>query len=654
MNPYSINPPESEVIFEELCLAVLKRHWNRPGLERFGKKGEEQFGVDILDTLGESPMYGAQCKLKEASKSLDPAEIRAEVKKAESFPAKLDHHAIMTTGKVSSAAQLTIQQINQAHRSAGSFTVELFTWDKITKFLRQYPEVEQQFYGGMRAEEVAEVKVKLEAIHSAIAVIGPAVSAKTEIDALIDEARERIKPGEAQIAITLLHRVQRLKGDQLNDWHRFRISTNMGAANLILGKGNEAARNFLEAAPLRPDDELAVANEVLAYHILLQEQTTREKAEAAAARFPNAARIRSLLIQSAKHETSYADLLAATPEHMRSDAEVASALSRRAMMAGQIETGIEHAQAAVTDKPKWAQAHLLLAQAHFARVVMAESTIKPLKAEEKEKHLESAISSADAAIANAETDDLVYVRAQAFALKTDIAHVQGRKEDAAQFARDAFAADASELQSQMAIAHSAFSRNDIDGGIRILEQANLQSKSMPNVCFMLGQALMGRGKNEDVVRAFEVFSTANIANIKQDLIDPLTLGAVRALVRAGRFQEVSDYLERPEVKGSPTLIASTRASITSRKPPRSSRTEKRPPSKSGCRRSNRTRPSCPCRSSRHSIRIAAKRWKSSLGEMAWSLRSSHSPLETSSGQTTWRWLRSPNRNSVRSACGVRL
>jgi predicted Zn-dependent protease len=531
------------------------------GLERFGKKGEEQFGVDIFDTLGEIPMYGAQCKLKEASKSLEPAEIRAEVEKAESFPAKLDHYAIMTTGKVSSTAQLAIQQINQKHRSAGLFTVELFTWDKITNLLRQYPEIEGQFYGGFRAEEVAEVKVKLEAIHSAVAVMGPAAAAtaKTEIDALIDEARERIKPGEAQIAVTLLHRVQRLKGGELSDWHRFRIYTNLGAANLILGKGNDAAHNFLDAAPLRPDDELAVANEVLAYHLLLQDHTTREKAEAAAERFPNATRIRSLLIQSAKHETPYVDLLAATPEHMRSDAEVASALSRRAMMAGLIETGIEHAEAAIADKPKWAQAHLLLAQAHFAPVVMAERTIKPLKAEEKEKHLESAITAADAAIANAETDDLAYVRAQAFALKADIAHVQGRKEDAAQFARDAFAADASELQSQMAIAQAAFSLNNVDEGIRILEQANLQSRSMPNVCFTLGQALMGRGKDEDVARAFEVFSTANIADIKQDLIDPLTLGAVRALVRAGRFQEVSAYLERPEVKGSPALVASIQA-----------------------------------------------------------------------------------------------
>jgi len=40
VNPYTINPPQSEVEFEKLCLALLKRHWSRPGLERFAKKGE--------------------------------------------------------------------------------------------------------------------------------------------------------------------------------------------------------------------------------------------------------------------------------------------------------------------------------------------------------------------------------------------------------------------------------------------------------------------------------------------------------------------------------------------------------------------------------------------------------------------------------------
>jgi transcriptional regulator with XRE-family HTH domain len=64
-NSQTVDPAESEVQFEKLCLALLRRHWSRRGLERFAKKGERQFGIDIFDTLGENPLYGAQCKLKE-------------------------------------------------------------------------------------------------------------------------------------------------------------------------------------------------------------------------------------------------------------------------------------------------------------------------------------------------------------------------------------------------------------------------------------------------------------------------------------------------------------------------------------------------------------------------------------------------------------
>ena len=123
--------------------------------------------------------------------------------------------------------------------------------------------------------------------------------------------------------------MQRTRGGELTDWHRFRIRTNLGAANLMLGKGEAAARYFLDAAPLRPDDELAVANKVLAYH-LLQDKETREKVAVAIERFPNSTRIRSLWIQSAPPEGPYRELLDATPVHLRKDAEIACALCRRA------------------------------------------------------------------------------------------------------------------------------------------------------------------------------------------------------------------------------------------------------------------------------------------------------------------------------------
>ena len=98
------------------------------------------------------------------------------------------------------------------------------------------PEVEQQFYGGLRSEEVAVVKAKLDYIVT-LTESASSPSATSEIDALIDEARIHITPRDAQIAVMLLNRLQRTRGGDLSDWHWFRIFTNLGASSLMLGKG---------------------------------------------------------------------------------------------------------------------------------------------------------------------------------------------------------------------------------------------------------------------------------------------------------------------------------------------------------------------------------------------------------------------------------
>jgi hypothetical protein len=560
MIPYTIKPPASEVTFESLCLALLKRHWSRPGLERFAKKGEEQFGVDIFDTYGESPLYAAQCKLKEQWKSLERNEIRTEVAKAETFPSKLDHYAILTTGKISGASQLEIQAINQEHRAAGLFTVELFTWEKLTELIRQYPEIEQQFFGGFRADEVAKVNSKLDQIATLTESV-VSISATSEIDALIDEARTRITPSEAQIAVLLLNRIQRTKGNVLSDWHRFRIFTNLGAASLLLGKSKEAAQHFLDAKPFRPEDELAIANEVLAYHLLFQEEETRERSAAAVNQFPNSTRLRSLWIQSRLQTDRYQDLVEATPGHMLKDAEVAAALCRSALAGGLIDNGIARAKDAVQDKPKWSQAHLLLAQAYFGRIAMAERTITPLTAEDRETTFAKSLAAADEAISISKAEGESYVMAQALALKSDIALTQGRKEDAARFARESFGADSTELHGRMSMALAAITMGHADEGIRILEEVYVQAESGANVSFMLGRALMIRGTEHDAIRAFEVFSNANVVNLARELIDPIVIGAIRALIRADRWDEILAYVARPEVAVSQVLVATANAYV---------------------------------------------------------------------------------------------
>jgi tetratricopeptide (TPR) repeat protein len=389
--------------------------------------------------------------------------------------------------------------------------------------------------------------------------LGITETSTAELDALIDQARERINPREAKIAIYLLEQIQRTRGGNLSSWQRFRILTNLGCAHLALEEGKIAARYFLDAAPLQPDDQKGVENEVLAYHLLLQEKETREKADAAVERFPNSMRARSLWLQSAPQEKTYEELFDATPAFMRTDAEIASALSRKAIACGQLDRAIEHAKDAVADKPKWSQTHLLLAGVYFARVVATERTVKPLNAGEREATLANSLSLADDAISAAEAEGVPYVKAHAFAIKAEIALIQGRKEDAAHFAREALGAAPAELNSRLAMAESFIGMGSPDEGIRVLEEAHAESKGAANVSFMLGQALLHRSTPQDLKRAFEVFSTANSANLPRELIDPLTVGAVRALVRAGRFGEVDSYVARPEVADSPVMVATTRA-----------------------------------------------------------------------------------------------
>jgi tetratricopeptide (TPR) repeat protein len=199
---------------------------------------------------------------------------------------------------------------------------------------------------------------------------------------------------------------------------------------------------------------------------------------------------------------------------------------------------------------------------YFASVVVST---KPLKVEDRDAALATSLSVADDAISAAEAEGVPYVKAQALALKVDIALIQGRKEDAARFARESFAADPSDLNGRLAMAQSLFSMGNVDEGIRVLEEGRALSSSAANVSFMLGQALLNRGTPQDVNRAFEVFSTASIAKLARELVDPITIGAIRALARAERFAEVPNYVVRPEVADSPMLVAAINAFMSIRR-----------------------------------------------------------------------------------------
>ncbi len=80
-------PPIGDRDFEKLCLLLLRKHWETPELQLYGRPGQEQCGVDIIDTAGSQNLRGAQCKNHDPLMAIKPAEIEAEITKAPPIPA---------------------------------------------------------------------------------------------------------------------------------------------------------------------------------------------------------------------------------------------------------------------------------------------------------------------------------------------------------------------------------------------------------------------------------------------------------------------------------------------------------------------------------------------------------------------------------------
>ncbi|MCI0559665.1 MAG: hypothetical protein MN733_14325, partial [Nitrososphaera sp.] len=134
--------------FESLVRDICALEWNDPYTEKFGRKGQKQYGVDIygrpVDLNGK--YRAAQCKLRTKQEQLTEPEIQAEVSDARQFPHELDTLIIVTDAPRDTHTQILIDQINQREMSRGGFQVVIWFWDNITERLATYPKLIVKYY----------------------------------------------------------------------------------------------------------------------------------------------------------------------------------------------------------------------------------------------------------------------------------------------------------------------------------------------------------------------------------------------------------------------------------------------------------------------------------------------------------------------------
>ncbi|BAP88180.1 putative uncharacterized protein [Burkholderiales bacterium GJ-E10] len=115
--------------FELITRDAMQLKWDSPMLQRNGRQGQAQHGVDIYgsDQLGRP--VGIQCK--NTVKRITFKKIEAEVRNAEGYEGKLLALYIATTAEIDATLQKKVRLLSEARVNKGEFAIGLLYWEDI-------------------------------------------------------------------------------------------------------------------------------------------------------------------------------------------------------------------------------------------------------------------------------------------------------------------------------------------------------------------------------------------------------------------------------------------------------------------------------------------------------------------------------------------
>jgi tetratricopeptide (TPR) repeat protein len=152
MQDKQLEPPLYWKRFEDLCHRLWMLEWRCQTIQKNGRQGQQQRGVDIFGIPdGKRRYYGIQCKCKSTwrgkfSPILTAEDIDQEVEVAEGFRQKLQNLIIATTAPADAKLQEYTRELSQRRKKKRLFTVDLFFWPEIAARIFQHERILEEFY----------------------------------------------------------------------------------------------------------------------------------------------------------------------------------------------------------------------------------------------------------------------------------------------------------------------------------------------------------------------------------------------------------------------------------------------------------------------------------------------------------------------------
>lgn len=147
--------PTSWDEFEKLVAELCIREWKTPNVQRFGRQGQAQHGVDIVGyPLGDrTRLTCVQCK---RYATITWAQIQEAVEEARKFEPPPVEFVITTTAPADAKVQALVLQ-NQA---TWPFLVQVRSWSDLHLAITRFPDLVEQFWPGWGRRDMTIPRVR--------------------------------------------------------------------------------------------------------------------------------------------------------------------------------------------------------------------------------------------------------------------------------------------------------------------------------------------------------------------------------------------------------------------------------------------------------------------------------------------------------------
>lgn len=363
LSSIQIPKPSDEQAFERCNLVLWRCVLNDPGAELYGRRGQRQYGVDIVGRRNgmADRIVGIQCKLKGAERRLTESEVREEVRKALTFEPALSEYFIVTTAPDDAKLQSLALQLSQEeskYREKG-LQISVLGWDSLQRRINRHVEAQRAFdpshtaMGDRILEAIGRAPIDtatqvIDSLEPELKDLGKKIEALQTIDPLAaaaavhSEQEQQINDyvplisSDPSKAVDLFKRLEGRLEKNTSGRIRFRVAANIAACHQQLGDLGLAANGFVEAWKLAPEEPKAIANK--AYGLLLMEDWSalRTFAEEQLAVHEDNAVLAACYLSGLGVDESVTDPLALIPPSVRDSVEVAEAYIRWVMKRGEV------------------------------------------------------------------------------------------------------------------------------------------------------------------------------------------------------------------------------------------------------------------------------------------------------------------------------